>query len=69
MDLITDSFKIVKHNKKQNDIALKIVFKQYIYEIINNYIIADPEMGQLWNSGHEILFDDGIKDGLETFLK
>ncbi len=46
MDLIADSFKIDKHNKKQNDIALKIVFKQLHLRIINNYIIADPEMGQ-----------------------
>lgn len=69
MDLITDSFRIVKHTKKENDIALKIVFKQYIYEIINNYIMADPDMSQLWNSGHEMLFTNEIKEGLEIFLK
>lgn len=69
MDLITDSFRIVKHTKKENDIALKIVFKQYIYEIINSYIMADPDMSQLWNSGHEMLFTNEIKEGLEIFLK
>lgn len=69
MDVITNSFKLIKMTKLKNDIAFNIPFKKYVYEIINSYILQDELMAQLWNNGNEILIDDSIREGLELFLK
>lgn len=69
MDLITNSFKLVKMNKLKNDIAFTVAFKKYVYDVINGYILQDDLLAQLWNSGNDILIDESIREGLELFLK
>ncbi|XBW35908.1 hypothetical protein QEN19_001483 [Hanseniaspora menglaensis] len=69
MDLLTNSFKLVKTAKIKNDIAFNIPFKKFVHGIINECILQDDLMAELWNSGNPILIDDSIRQGLELFLK